>query len=47
MAPNGDGGLYESIEGSMSKMKRQGVEYIHIVGSDNLLTKLADPTMIG
>jgi UDP-N-acetylglucosamine pyrophosphorylase len=31
----------------MAKMKRQGVEYIHILRTDNILNKLADPIMVG
>jgi len=28
-------------------MKEKGIEYVHIVGVDNILSKLADPIFVG
>lgn len=46
MAPNGNGGLYDGISEVLPKMKEQGVEYIHIVGVDNILNKLVNHLLI-
>jgi len=47
MAPNGNGGLYDGMEPLLPHMREQGIEYLHIVGVDNILNKLADPIMVG
>eukprot|EP01069_Polyplicarium_translucidae_P001017 Polyplicarium_translucidae@DN1489_c0_g1_i1.p1 len=47
--PNGNGGVFDALgsSGSLSDMKARGVKGLHIVGVDNLLTKVADPTLAG
>lgn len=47
LAPNGNGGFYDGVEKVLPHMKENSVEYIHVVGVDNILNKLADPVMIG
>lgn len=49
LAPNGNGGLYVGLQKNriLEKMKANGVKYVHIVGVDNVLNKLADPIMVG
>jgi UDP-N-acetylglucosamine/UDP-N-acetylgalactosamine diphosphorylase len=49
MAPDGNGGVYASMSqsGALSKMKLQGVKYLHIFSIDNALVKPADPVFIG
>lgn len=45
MAPNGNGGLYDGIESCLPEMRELGIEYIHIVGVDNILNKLVKKTI--
>jgi putative uridylyltransferase len=49
MAPNGNGGLFESFKksGELDKFKTDGIKWVHIVTVDNMLIKMADPVMIG
>lgn len=48
-APNGNGAIFQSINGSntFSKLIELGIEYLHITGVDNILNKWADPRMLG
>ena len=49
LAPDGNGGIYYALQssGAISHMKDRGVEYLHIFGIDNVLTKSLDPLFIG
>jgi UDP-N-acetylglucosamine/UDP-N-acetylgalactosamine diphosphorylase len=49
LAPNGNGGLYVGLQKNriLEQMKANGAKYVHIVGVDNVLNKLADPVMVG
>eukprot|EP00915_Cephaloidophora_sp_WS-2016_P012000 GHVH01017460.1.p1 GENE.GHVH01017460.1~~GHVH01017460.1.p1 ORF type:complete len:492 (-),score=62.20 GHVH01017460.1:34-1509(-) len=49
MNPNGNGGIFSSMQksGTLEKLKKSGVKYVHIWGIDNVLTKCLDPTFIG
>lgn len=49
MAPDGNGGLYESLakSGALDHMKQNGVEYIPQYCVDNALVKIADPVFVG
>lgn len=49
MSADGNGGIYEAIErdGLIEEWSKLGIEYLHFVGVDNLLTKPCDPLMIG
>lgn len=49
MAPDGNGGIYPSLEqsGMIDDMILRGTKYIHVFSIDNALTKIADPVFIG
>lgn len=49
MAPDGNGGIYQALDrsGCILDMKKRGVEYLHIYGIDNVLTKSLDPLFVG
>ncbi len=49
LAPDGNGGIYRALEvsGSISDLKRRQVQYVHIYGIDNILTKSLDPVFLG
>ncbi|TNJ28138.1 UDP-N-acetylglucosamine pyrophosphorylase [Giardia muris] len=48
-APNGNAGFFDALRhtGLITKLKAQGVRYIHVTGVDNPLMPLCDPTLIG
>ncbi|KAJ3434395.1 hypothetical protein M0812_19880 [Anaeramoeba flamelloides] len=47
-SPNGNGGIYPALKDCqvLEHMQKSGIEYVHVVGIDNLLCKLADPIFI-
>jgi len=47
--PNGNGGIFTSMAdtGVLKKLQERGVEYCHIHGIDNALTKVLDPIFMG
>jgi len=49
LAPDGNGGIYHAMKstGALDDMIARGVEYLHVFGIDNVLTKSADPGFIG
>jgi len=49
MAPDGNGGIYNALKrsGSIDDMIKRGVEFLHIYGIDNVLTKSLDPIFLG
>eukprot|EP00550_Attheya_septentrionalis_P000676 CAMPEP_0198287476 /NCGR_PEP_ID=MMETSP1449-20131203/6275_1 /TAXON_ID=420275 /ORGANISM="Attheya septentrionalis, Strain CCMP2084" /LENGTH=502 /DNA_ID=CAMNT_0043985435 /DNA_START=83 /DNA_END=1591 /DNA_ORIENTATION=+ len=49
MAPDGNGGIYPSLEksGMLHDMERRGIEYMHVFSIDNALVKPADPLFVG
>ena len=49
MRPDGNGGLYKAVleRGILKDMKSRGLEHIHTIGVDNILTKIADPAFVG
>lgn len=49
MAPNGNGGMYDAIEkaGLVNEWKKKGIDYVHVMGVDNLMAKPVDPVLIG
>jgi UDP-N-acetylglucosamine/UDP-N-acetylgalactosamine diphosphorylase len=49
MAPDGNGGIYPSLQasGSLQDMERRGVQYVHVFSIDNALVKPADPAFCG
>jgi UDP-N-acetylglucosamine/UDP-N-acetylgalactosamine diphosphorylase len=50
MAPNGSGGLYEALLDDnqiLTDMKQKNIQFVHICGIENILTKIADPIFIG
>ena len=48
MAPNGNGGVYQAMLDNQSVMDSiQTLEYVQIIGIDNVLIKIADPIFIG
>lgn len=44
-SPNGNGGFYQSMTecGVNTKLKELGIEYMQVLGIDNILAKLGDP----
>ena len=48
-APNGNGSLFQSmmVSGLFDLLQTWGIEFIHITSVDNILTKWADPKMVG
>lgn len=49
MAPNGTGGLFHALarHGIFKDMKERGIKYIHLLGTENVLAKPADPLLLG
>lgn len=49
MAPDGNGGIYDALRtsGVFDDICSRGVEYLHVYGIDNILTKSLDPAFIG
>jgi UDP-N-acetylglucosamine/UDP-N-acetylgalactosamine diphosphorylase len=49
MSPDGNGGLYEAIQnnGLIEEWKNKGIEYVHVMGIDNLLARPVDPVLMG
>mmetsp|Transcript_17486 Transcript_17486/g.20100 ORF Transcript_17486/g.20100 Transcript_17486/m.20100 type:complete len:482 (-) Transcript_17486:695-2140(-) len=49
MAPDGNGGIYPSLQnsGMFDEMTDRGIKYLHVFSIDNALTKIADPAFIG
>ncbi len=49
LAPNGNGGIYKALatSGLAALLQARGVEYVHVIGVDNIMAKPADPAMIG
>jgi len=47
--PNGNGGIYQTLENYelVKVLKNIGVEYLHVSGIDNILSKFADPLFVG
>ena len=48
--PNGNGALFEAYRSSkelQDSIKNNGVEFIHLVGVDNVLNKFLDPLQVG
>ncbi len=48
-ASDGNGGIFKSmkIHGCLDDMKKRGVQWVFIGSIDNILLKMADPTLIG
>lgn len=49
MAPDGNGGIYPSLEksGSLADMEKRCIKYLHVFAIDNALVKPADPVFVG
>ena len=49
LVPDGNGGIWERLEGSgiLPKWRREGVEWIHVAGVDNVLSLPCDPVFLG
>ena len=50
LCPNGNGALFKSLatnQDLQESLKNNSVEYIHIVGVDNILNKFLDPLQVG
>lgn len=48
-APNGNGGLYESLmkSGALADMEKRGIQLVYQYCVDNCLIKMADPVFVG
>lgn len=48
-APDGNGGIWETLERTqiLASLEKQGVEWIHVAGVDNLLSLPCDPVLLG
>ena len=48
-SPNGNGGWFSSLvrSGLMDELKGCGVEWLNVIGVDNVLVKVADPLFVG
>lgn len=49
MAPDGNGGIYPSLQasGALDDMVKRGVQYLNVFSIDNALVKPADPAFVG
>ncbi|KAL4437630.1 hypothetical protein ABPG74_017868 [Tetrahymena malaccensis] len=49
LSPNGNGGIYDSLQstGVLKKLNDQKIKYIQMMGVDNILGKFADPEQVG
>jgi UDP-N-acetylglucosamine/UDP-N-acetylgalactosamine diphosphorylase len=49
MAPDGNGGIYPSLQssGALRHMQDRNIQYLHVFSIDNALVKPADPIFIG
>eukprot|EP01035_Chromulina_nebulosa_P019599 gene19600-25504_t len=49
MSPDGNGGIYPALlsSGAIDDMINRKIEYLHVYGIDNVLTKSIDPAFIG
>jgi len=49
VAPDGNGGIYPSLEksGSLADMEQRGITLVHVFAIDNSLVKPADPVYVG
>ena len=49
LSPNGNGGIFDALHtsGCLADMAKRGVTSIHTYGVDNVLIRVADPTLIG
>lgn len=47
LAPNGNGGLFLAIAPYINFFQKNHIKYLHIMGVDNSLVKMADPLMVG
>ena len=47
--PNGNGGVYEALlrSGAYEEMKKNGIQWVHFLGIDNIMVKPADPIFVG
>ncbi|CAD5225846.1 unnamed protein product [Bursaphelenchus xylophilus] len=46
MAPNGNGGLYDSLRPHLSELESSGVRYVHVYCVDNILCRVGDPIFL-
>ena len=48
MAPNGNGALFDAVNRNpMVKGILEGVEYVQVIGVDNVLNRILDPLYVG
>lgn len=49
MAPNGNGAFFDAINRNqrVKQLLEDGIEYVQVIGVDNVLNKVLDPTYIG
>lgn len=49
MAPNGNGAFFDAINRNhrVKELLQDGIEYVQVIGVDNVLNKVLDPTYIG